>query len=197
MIHLAQSISNTTERHSDMKYPPSAEEVEARHKDSYRSQINRIEVRCLGISHMLDKYTVLREPHRTPGLNFENNSLYRYGKPYIRLTCDECFSDQREAFELYLEEHPLESYSEPKKGVRLFYYKGKHVGEHHLSNFSLRNNTTFRVTYPNHYQELRVNPRKGRDVYGRPLPRRKPTPILSFTTTEEFYAYLESETHQS
>ena len=51
-----------------MKYPPTAEEVEARHKDSYREQVNRSEIRCHGVSHPLDKYTVLRDKHYTLGI---------------------------------------------------------------------------------------------------------------------------------
>lgn len=176
-----------------MKYPPTAEEVEARHKDSYREQVNRSEIRCHGITHPLDKYTVLRDKHYTLGINLPTNPYARFDGQKFILSCDECLSAQREAFDQYLEEHPLESYKDPVKGVRLFYYKDALVGEHHLSNFSLRNGTKFRYTYPNTYKEFRVSPRKSRDIYGRPVPRKsKPTPLLSFNTTEEFYAYLES-----
>lgn len=175
-----------------MKYPPTPEEIEARQKDSYRTQINSTEVRCHGISHMLDKYTVLREPHKTLGINLPPNPSVRFDGQRILLTCDECFSAQKEDFDQHLAEHPEETYGEPVGGDRAFYYKGKYYGDHKQGNYKIKNGTKFRFTHPSTYTEIRI-PRKTKDAYGRRLPRVKPEPLKTFTTSEEFYAYLETE----
>lgn len=175
-----------------MKYPPTPEEIEARQKDPYRTQINRTEVRCPGISHALDPKTLVREPHRTPGINFKTSHNLQYSIDKVYINCDECRSAKLESLEQHVEDHPLESYSDPEDGYRTFYYKGISQGSHLKGVYTLDNDTKFRYTHPDHYQEIRNQTRR-KDPYGRPLPRRKPTPFLSFNTSEEFYAYLETE----
>lgn len=170
---------------------PTEEEIEERRNDDYRRQINRSDIRCHGVSYILDPKTVLRDPHRTSGLNFANNPAYRYGEPYIVLVCDECQLARTESIPQHIKEHPNESYGDPHRGVRSFYYKGNYMGEHHLGVYTLTNETKFRYSHPSSFQEIRPT-KKPKDPYGRPVPRRKPTPFLSFNTTEEFYAYLES-----
>lgn len=174
-----------------MKYPPTPEEIEERLNYPYRTQINRIEVRCPGISHALDPKTLIREPHRTLGINFKTSHKLQYSIDKVYINCDECRSAKLESLEQHVEDHPLESYNDPKDSLRTFYYKGIRQGSHLKGVYTLDNGTKFRYTYPDQYQEIRP-PRKTKDLYGRPLPRRKPTPILSFTTSEEFYAYLDS-----
>lgn len=149
----------------------------------YRQTLNKMQLPCLGVTEYLDPKSIAYPKHKTLGINFADISEPTRSPTGVNRRCDDCLALQEYVYNMYFETHPDEEHRNKARayGNKLFIYKGIEYGSISNGVFTLHNGTKIRYNYP--------------DTYTKTTGDKK-----VFTTSEEFYAYLDSilerEIHQ-